>query len=96
LKARYADASAASAGKAAHGYVTSTINAVASGTVFFEGLISGLSGLTIGATYFLSGSVPGGVTATAPTTSAHCVQEIGVALSATELTFEPAKPVIRA
>lgn len=96
LKARYADASAASAGKAAHGYVTSTINAAASGTVFFEGLISGLSGLTIGAAYFLSGSVPGAVTATAPTTTAHCVQEIGVALSATELTFEPAKPIIRA
>ena len=96
LKARYADASAASAGKQAHGYVLETINSAASGVIYFEGLITGLSGLTLGATYFLSGTTPGAPTATAPTTSGHSVQEIGVALSATELTFEPAKPVIRA
>jgi hypothetical protein len=96
LKARYADASAASAGKRAVGYVTSTINSGASGTVFFEGRITGLSALTPGAVYFLSGTTPGAPTATAPTTSGHCVQEIGVALSATEITFEPQTPVVRA
>jgi len=96
LKARYADASAASAGKRCVGYVTATISSAATGTVFFEGRMTGLSGLTPGGVYFLSGAVPGAPTLTAPTTAGHCVQEVGVALSATEITFEPQTPVVRA
>ncbi len=38
----------------------------------YGGLISGLSGLTAGTTYFLSPSVAGAYTATAPTTPGEC------------------------
>lgn len=95
LKARYADASAASAGKRAWGFVNATIASEASGTVIFDGTVTGLTGLTLGATYFLSGSVPGGITLTAPVTAGHCVQEVGIALSATTLSFEAQQPIIR-
>ena len=51
---------------------------------------TGLSSLTIGARYFLSDSVAGSVTATAVTAGAGKIsQEVGVAVSATELSFEP-------
>ena len=80
----------ASNDRPAHGFVLSAISAAASGTVFFEGIITGLSGLTIGARYFLSDSVAGGLTATAVAAGAGKIsQEVGVAISATELSFEP-------
>lgn len=98
LKARKADASQANSGYRAHGFVLSSVTANGSNTanVYFEGLITGLNSLTLGATYFLSGSAAGGITATAPTTAGHCVQEVGVAVSATELAFEAQQPIIRA
>jgi len=92
-KVRKADA--ASSSKSAVGFAPSSIANAASGTVNFEGTISGLSGLTIGATYYLS-TTAGGITATAPTGSGQIVQKVGVALSATELSFEPGTIVVRA
>jgi hypothetical protein len=96
LKARYADASAATASKRAVGFVKETITSGNSGVVYFEGTITGLSSLTPAAVYFLSGSSPGAPTATAPTASGHAVQEIGVAISDTEIAFEAQQPIIRA
>lgn len=96
LRVRKADASSPNAGKRAHGFV---LEAVASGNnaaVYFEGTNTQLSGLTPGATYFLSGTTPGGVVATAPTTAGYCVQEVGVAVSETEISFEPQQPIILA
>jgi hypothetical protein len=95
-KVRKADASAANAGKRADGFVLSAVTSPANATVYFEGRITGLSGLTPGAIYFLSGGTAGAVTATAPTTSAHCVQKVGVAVSSTTLDFEPDSPIVRA
>lgn len=89
-KARKADAT--SQGKEATGFV------LASGTntnpivVYFEQVITGLSGLTPGATYYLS-TTAGGVTSTPPSGSGNVVQEIGVALSSTELIFMPKLPI---
>jgi len=98
LKVRKADASQANAGYRAHGFVLASVTANGSNTasVYIEGIITGLSSLTPGATYYLSGSAAGGITATAPTTAGHCVQEVGVALSDTELGFEAQQPIIRA
>lgn len=98
LKVRKADASQANAGFRAHGFVLGSVTANGSNTalVYVEGIVTGLSGLTLGATYFLSGTAAGGITATAPTAIGHCVQEVGVALSATELAFEANQPIIRA
>lgn len=95
-KVRKADASADTAGKRADGFVLAGVTSPANATVYFEGRITGLSGLTPGALYFLSGGTAGAVTATAPTTSGHCVQKVGVAVSATTLDFEPDSPIVRA
>ena len=81
--------------KAAVGFVLASISNAASGTVYFEGTITGLSGLTPGARYFLS-TTPGGITTTAPTGPADIVQQVGFALSATELSFDAGTPVVRA
>lgn len=98
LKARKADASQANAGYRAHGFVLSSVTANGSNTasVYVEGILTGLSSLTPGAVYFLSGSSAGAITATAPTTAGYAVQEVGVALSDTELAFEAQQPIIRA
>lgn len=83
---RKADATAE--GKEAHGFVTAAVTSGATATVYFEGRITGKTGLTPGARQYLSASTPGAVTATAPTTSGNVVQYVGIAVSATEIDFE--------
>lgn len=90
IKARKADASN---GRRAHGFVLSAVTSGNNATVYFEGTITGLSSLTPGAIMFLSGSSAGTATSTAPSTTGQIVQEIGVAISATEISFEPQRPV---
>lgn len=96
LKARKADASVASAGKRAVGFVKENVSSGADATVYYGNVNSALSGLTAGQVLFLSGSTAGAVTGTAPTTSGHIMQEVGIALSATEALIEIQKPIIRA
>lgn len=86
-KVRKADASAA--GKEATGFVLAGANVAENATVYFEGTITGLSGLTPGARYYLSDTTPGAVTDTAPSATGAVIQYIGRAISATELSFEP-------
>lgn len=88
-----ADANAVA--KAAVGFCNAGIASAASGTINFEGTITGLSGLTPGAAYFLSATVPGGITLTVPTGAADIVQHIGYATSATTLSFSPGQPMVR-
>lgn len=57
-------------------------------------LITGLSGLSIGADYYLRAGVPGAMTSTAPSTSGNVVQRVGKAISATTLSFERGEPVL--
>lgn len=90
-KVRKADAS--STAKRAHGFVLSAVTSGNNATVYMEGTVTGLSSLTLGGNYFLSGSTAGAITTTAPSTAGHIVQQVGVALSATELSFEPQQPV---
>lgn len=90
IKVRKADASN---GRRADGFVLSAFSSAANATVYHEGSNTQLSGLTLGATYYLSGSVAGGITTTAPSTSGHIVQEVGRAAGATRLTFEPQQPI---
>lgn len=85
----------ASNDRPANGFVLAAIANAASGTVFFEGIITGFSGLTPGARYFLSDSVAGGITATAVAAGAGKIcQEVGVAISATTLSFEPQTAIL--
>lgn len=92
-KARKADATAE--GKEGVGYVLAAVASAANATVFFEGRITGLSGLTAGTRYFLSAATPGALVpaASLPAAAGNVVQYIGTAVSTTELDFEPGEPV---
>ena len=86
-KVRKADGSAQ--GKEAVGFVLAAVTSGSNATVYFDGTITGLTGLTPGSLYYLSAVTPGALVATAPTTSGAVVQQVGYALTATQLTFEP-------
>ena len=85
-KARKADASN---GRVAMGFVLSATTSPNNATVYLSGDITGLSSLTPGTPYYVSGSTAGAVTATAPSTSGHFVQQIGYAVSSTAIAFQP-------
>lgn len=92
--ARVRKADAATAGKEAHGFVLAAVTSPASATVYFEGRNNQVSGQTPGVV-FLS-TTPGIATATAPSSAGNVVQKIGVAVSATEINFEPQPHVVLA
>ncbi len=96
-RVRKADASTASAGEQAHGFVLNNVTSGANATVYFEGPNTALTSLTIGATYVVSHTTPGGVVAlaSASTTSGHILQVVGVAVSSTTINTEIAAPIIR-
>lgn len=89
-KVRKADGS--TTGKEAHGFVLAATAASGTALVYFEGANTHLTGLTAGPR-FLSATVPGGTQATAPTGSGQIIQQLGIAYSSTNLTFEP-QPVV--
>lgn len=92
LNARKADGSAA--GKPADGFVIAGFASAASATVYFTSqTVTGKTGLTIGADYWLDVTTPGAITATAPTGAGKVSQYVGKALSATTLIFTPRYPV---
>lgn len=75
--------------KPVHGFVPSAILSAAAGSMIGPGrVIPGLSGLTPGATYYLD-TTGGAITDTPPSASGNLVQEVGLAVSATELLFNP-------
>jgi len=87
-------ADANSDAKAAIGFVLAGISAAATGTAYFgSGIISGLSGLTPGSKYYLS-TTAGTIDTAKPTGTGDIIQQIGVALSATELYFEPQDAIL--
>lgn len=84
-KLRKADATAA--GKPANGFVLADIDTGEEGDVYFTGaIISGLAGLEPGETYYLD-IIAGGVTDVAPI--GNVIQQVGVALSDSDLLFAP-------
>lgn len=89
-------ADAVSEGKEAHGFVKSSVSSAASATIYLPGdTITGLTGLTQGARYFLS-TTAGLTTSTAPAATGNVAQMIGIANSATSIIFEPEEPITRA
>lgn len=92
-KARKADA--ATAGKEACGFVLAAVTSGANATVYFEGTITGLTGLTPGARHYLS-TTAGQNTATPPSAAGNVVQYIGTAISTTALSFEPQDGIVLA
>lgn len=92
-KARKADAIAA--GKEAHGFVLAGVAALATANVYFEGTVTGLTGLTPGTRQFLA-TTAGARTGTAPSGAGNVAQQVGIALSATEMSFEAGDPIVLA
>ena len=88
-------ANATDATKPGHGYVKAAVESAANATVYTDGYLPGTS-LTIGSKYFLSAATGGLVTATPPAATGNIAQVIGVAVSATEIKFEPLTPILRA
>jgi hypothetical protein len=87
--AKVRKANATDDSKPAHGFVLANVSSSATATVYLPGqVITGLSSLTPGATYYLD-TTGGAVTATQPSTSGNLVQRVGMALSATTLLFQP-------
>ena len=83
-KCRKADASVASAGKQAHGYVLNNFTSGDTAVVYPRGTNTALTGLTPGTTYVLSNATPGGFLAlgSGPTTAGHLLQILGEAVAA--------------
>lgn len=91
-KIRKADAAS---NKPANGFILASVASAASAEVYFEGEVTGLSGLVAGKVW-LSASVPGATQATIPTTAGHIAQSVGWATSATTIDFEAGDPITRA
>jgi hypothetical protein len=90
-KARPAHASS-SPPRPADGWASETVSPGDSIRIYLTAtLISGLSGLTVGAEYYLDAG--GGITTTAPSTSGYIRQRVGKAISDTVLSFERGEPI---
>lgn len=83
--ARNADNSSTS--KITTGVVIAAVASAGTATVYYSGILNGLSGLTPGATYFLGAA--GAITLAPPTSSGTVTQIVGTAISATQLQFAP-------
>jgi hypothetical protein len=88
-KVRKADATAA--GKEAHGFVLAGASSASPALVYHEGTNTQVTGQTAG-NVFLS-TTPGLGTTTPPSGAGNVVQRLGVAISATAVSFEPQQPV---
>lgn len=88
-KVRKADAT--TAGKEAYGFVLSAVTSGNPATVYFEGTNTQVTGQTPGPVYLQTTAGAGG--ATIPSASGNVVQHIGVAVSATAVSFERSVPV---
>jgi hypothetical protein len=90
-RARRADAS--TSGKLANGFVLASVLSAGVATVYFEGTNTACSGLVPG-DQFLSSTIPGRTTSTAPTSSGNASQCVGFAISPTSLNFQYNRPII--
>jgi hypothetical protein len=90
FKVRKADA--AVSGKVCQGFVKSSAVANSSVKVFFDGSISGLTGITSG-TYFLSDTTPGRAVNSPPTDSGSIIQKVGFGLNSTTISFEAGQSI---
>ncbi len=84
-------ADATTAGKECNGFVLASISSGASGTVYLSGTNNQVSGKTVGRLFL--GTTAGADTATAPSAAGNVVQELGYAVSATEVAFAPKLPI---
>jgi hypothetical protein len=90
------NASNASSATEAVGYVTAAFASGATATVFKEGTVTGLSGLTVGSTYYLGTGGALVLAAAAPSAVGTIIQIIGKAVTATSVDFSPQQIYVNA
>ena len=88
--ARKADATVA--GKRANGFVLAAVSITAPATIYAEGTVTGMTGLTLGADVWLT-AVAGVVTTTKPVAAGNIEQRVGVAMSTTTFNFDIGTPI---
>lgn len=86
-------ANAAATAKAFGLVRAATIESAATGPIQTDGVLTGLTGLTAGATYYLSADTAGLMVATAPSEAGKFVTKIGTAISTTELEISIREPI---
>lgn len=91
-----ARATAAVSGFATIGFAQTTVSTGNPVVMQLEGKITGLTGLTVGARYYLSSTTPGGLVATPVTGTGKLHQFVGTAVSTTVLNFEPDDAIVLA
>lgn len=77
----------------AHGFVNETIPNGATGTVYFSGVNRALTGLSVGANYYLA--TIGQTITTRPTAAGFIAQRVGTAMSTTELVVNLGADIVR-
>jgi hypothetical protein len=92
--ARVRKADATTAGKQAHGFVLASVASGINAQVFLEGTNTAVTGQTPGDVFL--GTTAGLGATSAPSGSGNVVQRLGVALSATAVSFEPTQPIVLA
>lgn len=75
-------------------FATAVITSAATGNFQSAGVLAGMSGLTPGATYYLSQTTAGLMTVTPPSTVGQYVVRLGKALSATEFEIRVERPIL--
>lgn len=71
------------------------IASAATGNVLTVGVVTSTGwGLTSGSIYYLSPTVAGGITTTAPSTAGQYIVPVGIALSTTKLMFNPQPSIL--
>jgi len=88
-----AQANAAATAKVIGFVADATVATGAVGACQTDGVLSGLTGLTPGASYFLDATTAGAMTTTAPITAGQFNVHLGTAISATELEISIKNPV---
>ena len=90
-RARNADGSVA--GKRPDGFVKSAVSNGATATVYFGGLNDAVTGQTVGDVYLTTTPGVGGPVGSIPTAAGNVQMRIGVAISATAVSFKPTAPI---
>ncbi len=88
------NADGSTTGKQADGFVLIAVASGAVATVYLNGINNAVSGQVPGLV-FLSDTAVGATATAGATTAGHTFQQIGMALSATSIQFDPQAPVVR-
>jgi hypothetical protein len=89
------NADASTTGKEANGFVLAAVASAGAATIYPLGTLNNQrTGMTPGATQYLSPTTPGSTTETIPSTAGQLIQELGVADSATEVLFAPKQSIV--